>query len=282
MKVIISHYQNEIFRLREEIQFMQKDLHTITTTSPYDFLLKTLQSFVRKTRNKYTFIKTKKLNRLIKSQSHTSARKSGQSTQTLWIPEFSLTSDDRQSILDGDYISDRVIDAAMALLHKQRPFYMFQSVCFNYQFLHYFPWESIHICHDGRDHFVTTTTVGGNVKIFDSLNLSPSSDLMKQIHVLYSPDITIMPTVLKVELRSIQLGLKDCGLFAIAYAAEIVYDNDPAKFILKQSDMPQHLHNCLTSKSMSVSISKSTKTTHRFSLQRYHLWLPIKANQTSN
>ena len=139
MKVIISHYQNEIFRLKEEIQLTQQDLRTITTTSQYDFLLKTLQSFVRKTRNKYTFIKTKKLNRLIKSQSHTLARTSGQSTQTLWIPEFSLTSDDRQSILDGDHISDRVIDAAMALLHKQRPFFMFQLVCFNHQFLHYYP-----------------------------------------------------------------------------------------------------------------------------------------------
>ena len=71
-----------------------------------------------KTRNKLSFIKTKKLNRLIKSQSHTSARKSGQSSQTLWIPEFTLTSDDKQPILEGDYISDRVIDAAMALLHK--------------------------------------------------------------------------------------------------------------------------------------------------------------------
>ena len=67
-----------------------------------------------------------------------------------------------------------------------------------------------------------------------------------QIHVLYSPDITIMPTVLKAELRSIQLGSKDCGLFAIVYAVEIACGNDPAKFIFKQSDMRQHLHNCLT------------------------------------
>ena len=88
----------------------------------------------------------------------------------------------------------------MAFLHKQRPFFMFQLVCFNHQFLHYYPWESIHIHHDGRDSFVRTTSVGGNVKIFYSLNLSPSSDLMKQIRVLYSPDITITPTVLKAEL----------------------------------------------------------------------------------
>ena len=98
--------------------------------------------------------------------------------------------------------------------------------------------------------------------------LSPSSDLMKQIRVLYSPNITIMPAVLKVELRSIQSGSKDCGLFAIAYAVEIAYGNDPAKFIFRQSDMRQHLRNCLTSKSMSYFC---TRTTHRFSVQRYHL-----------
>ena len=165
-------------------------------------------------------------------------------------------------------VIDRVIDATMALLQKQRPFFMFQSVCFNDQFLHYYPWESIHIHHDGGDHFVRTTSVGCNVKIFDSLNLSPSSDLMKQIRVIYSPDITIMPSVLKVELRSIQLGSKDCGLFAIAYAVEITYGNDSAKFIFRQSDMRQHLRNCLTSKSMSYFC---TRTTHRFSVQRYHL-----------
>ena len=53
MKVIISHYQNEIFKLKEEIQLIQQDLRTITATSQYDFLLKTLQSFVRKTRNSH-------------------------------------------------------------------------------------------------------------------------------------------------------------------------------------------------------------------------------------
>ena len=54
MKIIIFHYQNEMFKLREEIQLAQQDLCTITTASQYDFLLKTLQSFVRKT---VTFIK---------------------------------------------------------------------------------------------------------------------------------------------------------------------------------------------------------------------------------
>ena len=104
--------------------------------------------------------------------------------------------------------------------------------------------------HDGKGHFVTSTSVGGNVKLFDNLNLLPSEDLMKQITVLYSPDIKTVPTVLKAEIRSIQQGSKDCGLFAIGYATEIADGHDPSSFIFDQSKLRQHLHDCLISKSL--------------------------------
>ena len=63
----------------------------------------------------------------------------------------------------------------------------------------------------------------------------PREDLMKQITVFYSLDIKTVPTVLKAEMRSVQQGSKDCGLFAIAYATEIAYGRDPSSFILGQS-----------------------------------------------
>ena len=125
----------------------------------------------------------------------------------------------------------------MTLLHQQKPFFMFQSTAFNHQFLQYYPFEIIHVHHDGKGHFVTRISVGGNVKLFDSLNLLPSEDLMKQITVLYSPDIKTVPTVLKAEIRSIQQSSKDCGLFAIVYATEIAYGHDPSSFIFDQSKL---------------------------------------------
>ena len=134
------------------------------------------------------------------------------------------TGTEKQAILNEDYISDRIIDAAMTLLHQQKPFFMFQSTTFNHQFLQYYPFETIHVHHDGKGHFVTSTSVGGNVKLFDSLNLLPSEDLMKQITVLYSPGIKRVPTVLKAEIRSIQQGSKDCGLFAIAMQQKLHMD----------------------------------------------------------
>ena len=84
-----------------------------------------------------------------------------------------------------------------------------------------YTYETIHIHSNGRGHFVTTASIGGKVKIFDSLNLSPSPELMKQICTLYSPDPKITPTTLKAEIRSIQSGYTDCGFFAIAYTVEI-------------------------------------------------------------
>ena len=125
----------------------------------------------------------------------------------------------------------------MTLLHQQKPFFMFQSTAFNHQFLQYYPFETIHVHHDEKGQFVTSTSVGGSVKLFDSLNLLPSEDLMNQIKVLYSSDIKMVPTVLKAEMRSIQQGSKDCGLFAIVYATEIAYGHDPSLFTFDQSKL---------------------------------------------
>ena len=174
----------------------------------------------------------------------------------------------------------------MTLLHQQKPFFTFQSTAFNHQFLQYYPFETIHVHHDGKGHFVTSTSVGGNVKLFDSLNLLPSEDLMKQITVLYSPDIKTVPTVIKAEIQSIQQGSKDCGLFAIAYATEITYGHDPSSFIFHQSKLRQHLHDCLISKSL-TKFPKKDKTQDKNNFHKYHtttsgLGIPFKTSQTTN
>ena len=84
------------------------------------------------------------------------------------------------------------MDTALSLLHNEKPFFMFQSVVFNEHPLQFYPYETIHIHSNGRGHFVTATSIGGKVKIFDSLNLSPSPELMKQICTFCSPDHEII------------------------------------------------------------------------------------------
>ena len=265
MKVIISHYEIEILKLTEEIHSTKQQLSDLTTSSRFTFLLKSLESFIKKKSKGINFIKSKQFKRLQKQKlQSTQSLTRGHKNLTSWIPELFLTGTEKQAILNDDYICNQIIYAAMTLLHQQKPFLMFQSTAFNYQFLQYYPFETICVHHDGKNHFVTSTSVGGNVKLFDSFNLLPSEDLMKQITVLYSPDIKTIPTVLKAEMRSIQQGSKDCGLFAIVYATEIAYGHDPSSFVFDQSILRHHLHDCLVSKSLTRFPKKDqlkTKTT---------------------
>ena len=148
---------------------------------------------------------------------------------------------------------------------------MVKSVVFNEHLLQFYPYETIHIHSNGRGHFITITSIPGKVKIFDSLNLSPSPELMKQICTLYSPDPNITPTTLKAEIRSLQSGYTDCGLFAIAYAVEIAHGYDPASVIFDQSKMRNHLHHCLTSKTLTKCPKNNTTTSKPLSLTSHQI-----------
>ena len=107
MKVIISHYEVQILKLTEEIHSTKQQLSDLTTSNRFTFLLKSLESFIKKTSKSINFIKSKKFKRLQKQklQSTQSVRR-GPKNLTSWIPELSLTGTEKQAILNEDYISD--------------------------------------------------------------------------------------------------------------------------------------------------------------------------------
>ena len=82
------------------------------------------------------------------------------------------------------------------------------------------------------------------------MNLNPSDELVKQLTTLYSPDPSITLAVEQVVIEFGQAGGVDCGLFAIAYATEIAFGQNPASFIYDQSKMRSHLLTCLGMKQM--------------------------------
>ena len=53
--------------------------------------------------------------------------------------------------------------------------------------------------------------------------------------------------LLKVGVQQ-QIGLIDCGVFAIAYAVELCHGSNPEKVIFLQKQMRQHLYTCLQNK----------------------------------
>ena len=92
-------------------------------------------------------------------------------------------------------------------------------------------------------HFLMSTSVGGTVRTFDSLNLKTSTQLNKQLDALYG----IEKERKSMKVRHKQKGTTDCGLFAIAYATEIAEGTDfdaLCRMKFNQNEMRSHLLEC--------------------------------------
>ena len=98
-----------------------------------------------------------------------------------------------------------------------------------------------------RGHWITASTVGckeGVISIFDSLYCEVDVVSKKTIaDVFLSSYISFnVPNV------PMQLGVDDCGLYAIAFATALVISYDPATLYakeFKQNKMRTHLISCL-------------------------------------
>lgn len=78
--------------------------------------------------------------------------------------------------------------------------------------------------------------------------MQPSKSSLQQMTQLFSPD-GATPAYRQVICHK-QHGSTDCGIFAIAYAIDILNSQEPHKYIYDQSKMRQHLINCFISQQM--------------------------------
>ena len=73
------------------------------------------------------------------------------------------------------------------------------------------------------------------IAIYDSLNLQPTDFLLNRIRQSFSCDNS-MPNFEQIKWYE-QVWSTDCGLFAIAYAADILNGNDIYDLIYDQTKM---------------------------------------------
>ena len=100
-------------------------------------------------------------------------------------------------------------------------------------------------------HWITVSTVGcppATIKVFDSLNLTLSSSLIKTIGSLIHTDKRYF-TIEYTDMYE-QAGSNDCGLFALASACAICNDHDPSALKFKQSNMRSHLLSAFKKKKL--------------------------------
>ena len=110
--------------------------------------------------------------------------------------------------------------------------------------------SGVQIHHTGLFHWVTTTTYGCTkqccVRVMDSrwCGTRITRDMEVQIAHIYGDGKKNSILHYKICPAQQQYGKKDYGLFAIAYATEIAYGNDPVVVSYLQSEMRKHLISC--------------------------------------
>ena len=181
--------------------------------------------------------KLKKINQLLDTSNH--------NITNIWLPDLMLSTTEERYINNNEQICDSIINAGMKILNKDFPHFTFQSSSLQHNLLVYSPTETIHIHHNGEGHFCTSSSIGGEVCLFDSLNTKPSEELLRQLTTIYSPDPDITPTIKQYNITATQRGSVDCGIFALAYATELAHCTNPAMFVYNQESFRPHLLQCL-------------------------------------
>ena len=88
--------------------------------------------------------------------------------------------------------------------------------------------------HVKASHWVCTIDIGakwGEVLLMDSLASLINETLILQVTQIYEIPVKISCLIIRTLDVQQQNGCKDCGVFSIAFAAELCSGNDPRKYI---------------------------------------------------
>ena len=177
---------------------------------------------------------------------------------TFWVKDLSLTDQDRETLVNGEWLSDKHVNAANKLLQLQYPTInglqdpvVLADACKYRSGARNF----VQIINISQSHWICASNVltpPGVVEVYNSMPSysAHSSALSRQVaRVLQTPQADF-------ELRHVavqrQVGGSDCGLFAVAFATALCSGVDPFSCSFKQTQMRSHLLTCFESQQMST------------------------------
>ena len=175
-------------------------------------------------------------------------------TEEPWLRNemYILKKEDQHLLLSRDAsVNDRIMDAAQKLIWKEigtdEPY---QSVL-NSEKKTIDPFcpvsqEHVQLLHDGANHWFLNFCSNGRVQVCDNLRSSLTCSSRKSIRSLYKHYVADgreqIVTFLPVQK---QPDGHNCGLFTIAYAAEILDGRAPSEAVFDVNKMREHLITCL-------------------------------------
>ena len=163
------------------------------------------------------------------------------------LPDIPLKDIEIEVISEGGWLHNTHIQAASAMLKKQFALTVgFQSPVLGQTLSFDICKESvIQILNIQGNHWCTIAgTSDSVVNIYDSLLTYLPEDAKMQIAgIMCSQKATIECKLHKVQN---QQGTSDCGLFAIAFATDLAYGNEPASAKYDQAKLREHFLDCLS------------------------------------
>jgi len=174
----------------------------------------------------------------------------------IWVKvkDISLTNADKRILASGQTLTDKQINVAQRLLKEAFPKVNgLRLTLLQNQDHKEATVNRIQILHINGNHWVcaATTSKGKLVHVYDSsyTGWDKSSYKMLQTQFYCSPCNIKFANVQK------QFGSTDCGLFSIAYATSVAFQEDPSQKSYNQDLMCEHLMDCFYSKKyLSLSI----------------------------
>ena len=106
--------------------------------------------------------------------------------------------------------------------------------------------EHLQLIHDGENHWILTRCCNSQVQVCDSLRNTLNKKTKRSIRSLYAFSVQTDGT-LPVSMLSVtkQGDLHSCGLYAIAYATDILAGISPTTSSYDVEKMRPHLIECL-------------------------------------
>ncbi len=161
-----------------------------------------------------------------------------------------LTNYDRKVLATGQKLTDQHINFAQALLRLQFPTLnglqstVYQSRTQGFKASAH----ALQVIHCHGEHWVVATTIQcppGEVKVYDSVYASVDDGTLRTVQSMFGSHTGLQMTAVNAPK---QQGGSDCGVFAIAVSTCLAFGGDPAKKVICQSRVRDHLLKCFEEK----------------------------------
>ena len=113
----------------------------------------------------------------------------------------------------------------------------------------------VQILHVQGNHWVTVAGTSSNM-VHIIYNFTTTETKMQVASIIGSTEPQIAFKVHKIQF---QKGSADCGLFAIAYATDVAFGNDPASFQYEQGALRAHFFDCIRNNKLVQKIFTYTR-----------------------